>query len=99
VYPIGVFTIFCLYVILSTSNELYAHDHAQKFGCRMIIISTHSTAELLMSQLTLEPEYQVFLTNIKQHYQKAQLKAAYAVNREMIQFYWQLGQMIIEKQA
>ena len=52
-----------------------------------------------MSQLVIEPEYQAFLAHIKQHYQKAQLKAAYAVNREMIQFYWQLGQMIIEKQA
>ncbi|MDF3055365.1 MAG: hypothetical protein K0Q74_1272 [Gammaproteobacteria bacterium] len=51
-----------------------------------------------MNQLVLEPEYQTFLAHIKQHYQKAQLKAAYAVNREMIQFYWQLGQMIIEKQ-
>ena len=40
-----------------------------------------------MSQLTLEPEYQAFLAHIKQHYQKAQLKAAFAVNREMIQFY------------
>lgn len=52
-----------------------------------------------MSQLTLEPEYQAFLVHIKQHYQKAQLKAAYVVNHEMIQFYWQLGQMIIEKQG
>ncbi len=52
-----------------------------------------------MKPLALEPEYQALLTDIKQHYQKAQLKAAYSVNREMIQFYWQLGQMIIEKQA
>jgi predicted nuclease of restriction endonuclease-like (RecB) superfamily len=52
-----------------------------------------------MSQLTLESEYQAFLVHIKQHYQKAQLKAAYTVNREMIQFYWKLGQMITEKQT
>lgn len=52
-----------------------------------------------MNQLLLEPEYQALLTHIKQHYQKAQLKAAYAVNHEMIQFYWQLGQMITEKQT
>ncbi len=51
------------------------------------------------NQLILEPEYQVFLAHIKKHYQNAQLKAAYTVNCEMIQFYWQLGQMIIEKQA
>ncbi len=53
----------------------------------------------VMNSLALEPEYQALLTEIKQHYQKAQLKAAYSVNREMIHFYWQLGQMIIEKQA
>jgi predicted nuclease of restriction endonuclease-like (RecB) superfamily len=47
----------------------------------------------------LEPEYQTLLIHIKQYYQKAQLKAAYAVNREMIQFYWQLGRIIIEKQV
>ena len=52
-----------------------------------------------MKPLALEPEYQALLTDIKQHYQKAQLKAAYSVNREMIQFYWQLGQIIIEKQS
>jgi len=52
-----------------------------------------------MKPLALQPEYQALLTDIKQHYQKAQLKAAYSVNREMIQFYWQLGQIIIEKQA
>jgi predicted nuclease of restriction endonuclease-like (RecB) superfamily len=52
-----------------------------------------------MISFALESEYQAFLIDIKQHYQKAQLKAAYTVNREMIQFYWQLGQRIIEKQA
>jgi predicted nuclease of restriction endonuclease-like (RecB) superfamily len=51
-----------------------------------------------MQHLILEPEYQAFLTHVKQKYQKAQIKAACAVNYEMIQFYWQLGQMIIEKQ-
>lgn len=52
-----------------------------------------------MSSFVLESEYQALLIDIKQHYQKAQLKAAYAVNREMILFYWQLGQRIIEKQT
>jgi predicted nuclease of restriction endonuclease-like (RecB) superfamily len=48
--------------------------------------------------LTMDVEYQSFLADIKQRYQSAQLKAAYAVNREMIQFYWQLGKQILEKQ-
>ncbi len=52
-----------------------------------------------MQQFTVESEYQTFLSDIKQHYQKAQVKAVYVVNHEMIQCYWQLGQMIIEKQA
>lgn len=47
----------------------------------------------------IDTEYQSFLSEIKQHYQKAQLKAAYAVNQEMIQFYWHLGKEIVEKQA
>lgn len=52
-----------------------------------------------MSQFILEPEYQTFLADIKQHYRHAQLKAAYVVNHEMIQFYWQLGRLVIAKQT
>lgn len=52
-----------------------------------------------MSQFILEPEYQALIADIKQHYRKAQLKAAYVVNHEMIQFYWQLGRSILAKQA
>lgn len=52
-----------------------------------------------MNTLFVDTEYQAFLADIKQSYQSAQLKAAHAVNREMIQFYWQLGKQILEKQA
>lgn len=52
-----------------------------------------------MNQLLLDKEYQSFLAEIKHYYKSAQLKAAYAVNQEMIQFYWQLGRQIIEQQA
>lgn len=52
-----------------------------------------------MTTLTIDTEYQAFLTDIKQRYRSAQLKAAYAVNREMIQFYWHLGKQILEKQT
>lgn len=48
-----------------------------------------------MNQFILDPEYQVLIANIKQHYRQAQLKAAYVVNHEMIQFYWQLGHLIL----
>jgi predicted nuclease of restriction endonuclease-like (RecB) superfamily len=52
-----------------------------------------------MKQLVLDKEYQDFISEIKQYYRGAQLKAAYAVNHEMIQFYWQLGKKILEKQT
>ncbi|WP_232051821.1 PDDEXK nuclease domain-containing protein [Aquicella siphonis] len=39
------------------------------------------------------------MSEIKKRYQTAQLKAAHAVNKELIHFYWQLGTDIIEKQA
>lgn len=52
-----------------------------------------------MSHLLLDKEYQSLLAEIKQHYRSAQLKAAYTVNQEMIQFYWQLGKQILKQQA
>lgn len=49
--------------------------------------------------LSLDSSYREFLTDIKKRYQSAQLKAAHYVNKELIQFYWQLGKDIIEKQS
>jgi hypothetical protein len=51
-----------------------------------------------MNNLHLEPSYLEFISTIKIRYQSAQLKAARSVNTEVIQFYWQLGLDIIEKQ-
>ena len=51
-----------------------------------------------MSNLHLEPSYLAFISEVKNKYQSAQLKAASIVNTEMIQFYWQLGKDILEKQ-
>lgn len=51
-----------------------------------------------LNKLHLEPTYLEFISNIKNRYQAAQLKAASAVNTEMIQFYWKLGKDILEKQ-
>lgn len=50
------------------------------------------------NKLHLEPSYLEFISKIKNRYQSAQLKAASIVNTEMIQFYWQLGIDILEKQ-
>ena len=50
-------------------------------------------------KLSFDSSYREFLTDIKKRYQSAQLKAAHYVNNELIQFYWQLGKDIIEKQT
>ena len=44
-------------------------------------------------------DYQNWLNTIKQRVQSARLRAALAANRELIQFYWELGAQIAEKQA
>lgn len=44
-------------------------------------------------------DYQDWLNTIKQRVQSARLRVALAANRELIQFYWELGAQIAEKQA
>ncbi len=51
-----------------------------------------------MKTLFTDSEYQTFLAETKQRYQRAQLRAAYAVNEQLIEFYWDLGKRILEKQ-
>ena len=53
----------------------------------------------MANSFIMNAEYKNFVADIKQYYQNAQLKAAYAVNHEMIQFYWHLGKKILEKQT
>ena len=45
-----------------------------------------------------DSEYINCLTSLKSRVQRAQLKAAIAVNQELLQFYWELGGEMIEKQ-
>lgn len=47
--------------------------------------------------LRLSQDYKHFLTDIKTRLQTAQIRAALAANSELIQFYWELGELI-EKQ-
>jgi hypothetical protein len=47
-----------------------------------------------MIDFTLDKGYQHFLITMKEQYRAAQLKVVYAVNTEMIQFYWQLGKQL-----
>ena len=48
--------------------------------------------------LHLDQHYKHFLSGIKERLQTAQIRAALAVNSELIQFYWELGNDLIEKQ-
>ncbi len=43
-------------------------------------------------------EYRRWIISIKQRIQASQLKAAVAVNRELLDLYWYLGEQILEKQ-
>lgn len=48
--------------------------------------------------LRLNQDYKHFLTDIKTRLQTAQIRAAQAVNSELVKFYWELGNDLIEKQ-
>jgi predicted nuclease of restriction endonuclease-like (RecB) superfamily len=47
----------------------------------------------------IDPAYKDWLIELKQKVRTAQLKAAVAVNTELIMLYWELGKMITEKQT
>jgi len=51
-----------------------------------------------MNTLTQTPEYKKWLTELKSRLLTVQLKAAVAVNKELLEFYWQLGADIVTKQ-
>ena len=44
-------------------------------------------------------EYKTWFSELKQRYQKSQIKAAVKVNSELLEFYWSLGRDIAEKKA
>jgi len=48
--------------------------------------------------LSLDSNYKDFLRDIKDRLKKAQIRAALAVNAELIRFYWQLGSDLISQQ-
>jgi hypothetical protein len=47
----------------------------------------------------LTPEYKTWLTELKSKIRSVQIKAALAVNSALIEFYWELGKMISEKES
>lgn len=48
--------------------------------------------------LSLDKDYKAFLADMKNRLKNAQIRAALANNREMILFYWQTGNELVEKQ-
>ncbi|KAF1081582.1 MAG: hypothetical protein GQF41_1922 [Candidatus Rifleibacterium amylolyticum] len=50
------------------------------------------------SELSSATEYKSWLLGLKQRFRQAQLKAAVSVNSALLEFYWELGAAIVEKQ-
>ncbi len=51
-----------------------------------------------MSELTKDKDYIEWLKSLKEKFRQFQLKAAVKVNTELLNFYWDLGKEIVEKQ-
>src|ERR1700748_1001297 len=48
--------------------------------------------------LSVDKEYKKWIVELKDRIQTTQIKAAIAVNRELLNLYWELGKEICEKQ-
>ena len=49
--------------------------------------------------MTADKEYVEWLSDLKQRFQRSQTKAAVRVNTAMLEYYWNLGRDIVQKQA
>ena len=54
-----------------------------------------------MSKMTIitDESYRQWISELSARYQRSQIKAATAVNSEMLRFYWSLGRDVIAMQA
>ncbi len=52
----------------------------------------------MTKKIVQTPDYRDFISSLKQKVQSAQIKAARAVNTQLIGLYWELGKLITEKQ-
>jgi len=50
------------------------------------------------ANLAISPEYKIWLTELKQQFLQAQLKATVKVNETLLEFYWAFGADIVKKQ-
>jgi hypothetical protein len=53
----------------------------------------------MTTNLSMTPEYRDWIGQLKTRFRSVQLKAAVAVNHELLQFYWELGAGIVSKQT
>ncbi len=53
----------------------------------------------MSTNVPVSPDYRAWLGDLKARFRQVQLKAAVAVNTELLQFYWGLGADIVAKQA
>jgi predicted nuclease of restriction endonuclease-like (RecB) superfamily len=53
--------------------------------------SIHPTA-------ALPPDYTALLADVKNRIRTAQIRASLSVNRELLQLYWDIGHLIVERQ-
>ena len=60
--------------------------------------STKSQYLVSKDPLSLSENYSEFLQSLKERIRTAQVKAALAVNRELVLLYWQIGKDILERQ-
>lgn len=51
-----------------------------------------------MSKLILDKDYSDWVADLSKRYRSSQIKAAVAVNEELLRFYWSLGHDIVERQ-
>lgn len=49
--------------------------------------------------LSVAAEYKDWIRSISERYRQCQIKAAVSVNRELISFYWSLGQEIVQREG
>ncbi len=52
---------------------------------------------ILISNIPIN--YSTFFEDIKARIQKAQIRAAFAVNAELLRLYWDVGRVLIERQV
>ena len=53
----------------------------------------------MATELSTSADYQQWMGDLKTRFRHVQIKAAVAVNTQLLQFYWELGADIVARQA